>query len=124
VPSDRFGEGAFSFRKRRTAKMSLQTISIARSQVLGNFNARCEKIELIPVYMSEDMETQIGFVDQSLGPYADAFSFHLPADMCKRLSSGQFSFSFGYDDKARAKKGNQSRITLNYICLTTRQPVR
>ena len=103
--------------------MSLQTISIARSQVLGNFNSRCDMIELIPVYMSEDMETQIGFVDQSLGLYADAFSFHLPPDMCKRLSSGQFSFSFGYE-KNRAKEGNQFRIALNCICLTTRELVR
>ena len=107
----------------QTIPVSVQTISIARSQVLGDFNSRCDRVELIPVYMSDDMETQIGFVDQSLGLYADAFSFHLPPDMCKRLSSGQFSFSFGYD-KARAKEGNQSRITLNFICLTLRQPVR
>ena len=104
--------------------MSLQTISIARSQVLGSFNSRCEKIELIPVYMSEDLETQIGFVDQSLGPYSDAFSFHLPPDMCKRLSSGQFSFSFGYDNKEWAERGQKPRITLNYICLTSREAVK
>jgi hypothetical protein len=104
--------------------MSLQTLSIARSIVLGDYNSRCEMIELIPVFMSGDMNSQVGFVDQSLGPYSGAFSFHLPADICKKLASGQFSFSFGYgnfgwNDGTRGKP----RIKLDYICLTEREPV-
>ena len=30
------------------------------------------------------------------GKYADAFTFHLSEDVCKRLAGGQFTYSFDY----------------------------
>ena len=73
--------------------------------------------------MSKDMDTQIGFVDQSLGRYSDALSFHLPADMCKKLSGGRFSFSFGYNKAGRKAGGAKQTFRLTHICLTEREPV-
>jgi hypothetical protein len=103
--------------------MTVKTVTIARSRVLGTFNSRCDVVEMIPVFLSDDMNNQIGFVDQSMGPYADAFSFHLPEDMCKKLSTGQFTFSFGYDKAKNGANGQKPRITLNYICLNARESV-
>ena len=103
--------------------MSLQTVSISRGRVLGTLNNRCDQVELVPVFLSTDMDTQIGFADQGLGRYADAFSFHLPPEMCKKLSTGQFSFSFGYAHEKATEQNRKPRITLTYICLTTFKPV-
>ncbi len=40
---------------------------------------------------------EIGYVDEGLGHYADAFQFHIPEDICKKLASGHFTYSFECD---------------------------
>ena len=91
--------------------------------MLGSLYSRCDAIESIPVFLRNEQGEQLGHVDQGLGHYADAFSFHLAEDICKRLSSGQFAYSFNYDyadDSAAGDTGR--RIKLNHICLTPLSP--
>ncbi|MFN6962474.1 MAG: hypothetical protein ACK4S4_01780 [Pyrinomonadaceae bacterium] len=104
--------------------MSLEKLSISRRHVLGDLHGRCDQIDLVPVFLDTEPDVEVGFADQSLGRYADAFSFHLPADICKKLSSGQFAFSIGYatalpDGSHRGRP----RIRLTYICLTKIRPI-
>jgi hypothetical protein len=104
--------------------MSIETLSFARRHVLGDMHNRCDEVESVPVYMEGDLETQVGFADQSMGRYRDAFSFHLPADVCKKLSSGHFTFSFGYAHAKAVDLFSKPRIRLTYICLTKIKPVK
>ena len=97
--------------------MSTETLSFARRHVLGDLHSRCDVIDVVPVFMGDDPATEVGFVDQSMGRYADAFSFHLPLDICKQLRSGHFSFSFGYAHAERAENGGKPRLRLTYISL-------
>jgi hypothetical protein len=79
--------------------------------------------ENIPVYLAGDGDpVLLGHADESLGHYADAMSFHLEPDECKKLSSGNFSFSITYElsDKPSAP-GSRSRVKLTSITLTGRK---
>ena len=103
--------------------MSIEKLSFARRRVLGDLHDRCDSIDLVPVFLEDDPKTEIGFADQSMGRYADAFSFHLPAEICKLLSAGRFSFSFGYAHAARTEKVTRPRFKLTYICLNRVRPL-
>ena len=76
----------------------------------------------VPVYLDNKEGEMLGYVDQGLGHFADAFSFHLPDDVCKKLSAGYFSFSFdvSYAD-VQALPGRNRRMRLNSISLVARQ---
>lgn len=102
--------------------MSIGPISISRRHVLGDFYSRCDAIENVPVYLNNTEGEVLGYADQSLGHYADAFSFHLSPEICKRLSTGYFSyaFDFGYAE-AEAAPGRRRRVKLNSISLVERQ---
>ncbi len=104
--------------------MSYSPLAIKRSYVLGEIYKQCDAIESIPVYMHDKSGELLGYVDQSLGYYADAFTFHLPEDVCKQLSTSHFDFAFGYE---YADKDNQSsgkkRIKLNHIILVGKKPL-
>lgn len=103
--------------------MAYSPVSISRRHVLGNLYSRCDAIESIPVYLRDDQGEMLGHVDQGLGHYADAFSFHLAEDICKRLSSGQFAYSFSYDYADENDSTDSGRrLRLNYICLTPLSP--
>lgn len=96
--------------------MSYSPLAIKRSQVLGEIYKYCDTVESIPVYMNDASGELLGHADESLGRYADAFLFHLPEDICKKLSTGHYNYTFDYDilyDKTSRKK----RIKLNYISL-------
>jgi hypothetical protein len=103
--------------------MSFETLLFSRRHVLGDLYNRCDRDDSVPVFMEEDPDTQIGLADQSTSRYVDAFSFHLPAAICKKLSSGQFAFSFGYAHAKSDDVFNKPRIRLTYICLTKIRPV-
>ncbi len=101
--------------------MALSVLSLARRHVLGDFYERCEAIEeSIPVYFGSDHEL-VGHADQSLGQYADAFTFHLDPDFCKKLSGGQFGYTLGYDPVDPKAKGSRTRLKLTSITLTPRK---
>lgn len=92
--------------------MSYSPLAIKRSYVLGNLYNRCDVSEKTPVYIDTVTEEPAGYVDSTLGIYADAFLFHLPEDVCKKLSTGHFKYGFDYE-----KNAETNRITLNHIML-------
>ncbi len=92
--------------------MSYSPLAIKRSYILGNLYNRCDVSEKTPVYIDTVTDEPAGYVDNTLGIYADAFLFHLPEDVCKKLSTGHFKYGFDYE-----KNEETNRITLNYIIL-------
>ena len=93
--------------------MSYSPIAIKRSHVLGEIYKYCEAVESIPVYLNNAKGELLGHVDESLGKYVDAFLFHLPEDVCKKLSTGHYHYIFDYE-VLYDKPGSSKRIKLNY----------
>jgi hypothetical protein len=92
--------------------------------VLGTLYARCERLENVPVYLNDELGERLGFVDESHGHYADAFTFHVSEENCKKLAGGQFLYSFKYEFAGRADAGVSSerrRVRLTSIFLTMRK---
>ena len=102
--------------------MAYSPLSIARRHVLGDLYARCDSLaKEVPVYLSGVEPELLGHADEGLGHFADAFTFHISDDFCKKLSAGHFHYSFDYDYSDPKVKGSQSRITLNSITLNARK---
>src|SRR5438552_2537661 len=102
--------------------MTYSPLAIKRRHVLGDLYSQCDAVEKVPVYLDNEDGEMLGYVDESLGHYADAFLFHLPEDVCKKLSSGHYFYSFDYDyTDAEAPAGRNRRIKLNVIFLTGRK---
>jgi PAS domain-containing protein len=104
--------------------MSSQPLTMARRHVLGDLYSRCEPALSVPVYLNDSAGELLGYVDESHGKYADAFTFHLADDVCKKLATGHFTYSFDYEfadggdpPTASAKR----RIRLNSIMLIMRK---
>lgn len=103
--------------------MSHSPLSISRRHVLGDLYGRCDPItDNVPVYLSDLENTLLGHMDQCLGHYADAFTFHIPDDVCKKLAADQFTYSINYDHSEPKVEGTRSRVTLNSITLNPRKP--
>ncbi|HRJ89024.1 MAG: hypothetical protein JNK51_03455 [Blastocatellia bacterium] len=101
--------------------MSYSPLTISRRHVLGDLYAKCDAIVNVPVYLDNAEGEMLGYVDESHGHYADAFTFHLPEDVCKRLSTGHYEFSFSYEyADLEAGRERDRRIKISYICLTGR----
>lgn len=101
-------------------------LSITRRHVLGELYSRCDAVtENVPVYIAagEGVENAglVGYVDQSLGHYADAFTFHLSPEICKQLSAGYYSYSFEYEFSDPTLSTPRSRVRLTTISLVSRQ---
>ncbi len=104
--------------------MANNPVTMARRHVLGELNYRCEPVENVPVYLDDTDGEALGFVDESLGKYADAITFHMADDVCKKLATGQFTYSFEYDyadggDEPSA--ASKRRIKLSSITLVSRK---
>ncbi|MDM7922461.1 MAG: hypothetical protein QUS14_09180 [Pyrinomonadaceae bacterium] len=100
--------------------MTCSPLAVSRRHVLGDLYAQCDRIESIPVYMNDNGGEVLGTVDESLGHYADAFLFRLSEEICKKLSSGHFIYSFNYDYAATDAPSGRRRIRLSSISLTGR----
>ena len=94
---------------------------MSRRHVLGGYYSRCESIVSVPVYLDSTEGEMLGYVDQGLGHYADAFSFHLSDDVCKKLSSGYFTFAFDFSYADAVPQSGSRKVTLNSISLIARQ---
>jgi hypothetical protein len=104
--------------------MSYSPLAIKRSYVLGKIYNQCDPIESIPVYMNDQSGELLGFVDESMGQYADAFIFHLSETVCKQLSSSQYDYAFGFEySEKKDQAANKKRIKLNHILLVGRKPL-
>jgi hypothetical protein len=104
--------------------MAYSPLNLARRHVLGDLYNRCERLDRIPVYLNDATGERLGYVDESLGEYADAFTFHLSEDHCKKLAGGQFLYSFDYhfsESATRAASPGKRRIKLISIFLTMRK---
>ena len=103
--------------------MAINILSLSRRHVLGDLYERCDAITAaIPVYLAGGEEpTLLGHADESLGHYADAFSFHLDTDSCKKLSAGQYTYVIGYDHTDPKAKGARRRLRLTSITLKGRE---
>lgn len=103
--------------------MHYSPIAIKRSNVLGDLYNQCERIQKsIPVYLNDDSSESLGQVDESMGRYADAFLFHLPEEICKGLSTGQYTYAFDFEffvDKSPNSPIKKKRIRLNHIRLVS-----
>lgn len=98
-------------------------LSISRRHVLGDLYSRCDSLTSeLPVYLSGDEKELLGHVDEGLGHYADAFSFHLADDVCKRLSSGQFTYSFEYEHSDPKAANARGRVRLLSVTLVAGKP--
>ncbi len=102
--------------------MTYSPLAIKRRHVLGDIYDRCDHVESIPVYLDEKSDEPLGFVDESMGHFADAFLFHLPELVCKKLSTGHFDYIFDYEYAGRtAGNSSQKRIKLNGILLVPKK---
>ncbi len=102
--------------------MTFSPLAIKRRHVLGDIYPQCDSVESIPVYMEMKTEEPVGFVDESMGIYADTFLFHLPEDVCKKLASGHYNYSFDYEiSELKDVQTKRRRFTLKYILLTGRK---
>jgi len=104
--------------------MSHSPITIKRSNVLGKIYKQCNAIEDIPVYMNDQSGELLGYVDESLGHYADAFTFHLSETVCKQLSASHYDFAFGFEYSEKTDQpANKKRIKLNHMVLVDKKPL-
>lgn len=104
--------------------MSNQPLTMSRRHVLGDLYSRCEPALDVPVYLNETGGELLGHVDESLGKYADAFTFHIADDVCKKLAAGHFTYSFDYDfadGSDTTMPLAKRRIRLNSILLIMRK---
>ena len=101
--------------------MTYSPLAIKRRQVLGDLYGQCDTVEMVPVHLDNADGEKIGYADESLGHYADAYLFHLPEDVCKKMATGHYIYSFDYDYTDPDATGRNRRITLNYIFLNGRK---
>jgi hypothetical protein len=106
-------------------RMKYSPLTLSRSHVLGDFYKRCERLSGgISVRLDNAAGEKLGFVDESLGHYADAFTFHLSEENCKMLAGGKFDYTFDYffsESDMPPLAMSRRRISLTSIFLTERQ---
>ena len=104
--------------------MTYQPLTMARRHVLGDLYSRCEPIQDVPVYLNDSTGQLLGHVDESHGKYADAYTFHIADDICKKLAAGHFTYSFEYEflnETDLAAPSSKRRIQLTSILLIMRK---
>jgi hypothetical protein len=105
--------------------MKYSPLTMSRSRILGDMYTRCDRLEdYIAVYLNDAAGEKLGVVDESLGKYADAFTFHLSEENCKMMAGGKFDYSFNYQFSAPAEvvaSRSKRRVQLISIFLTARE---
>ena len=85
--------------------MVYSPLTLSRRHVLGDNYTRCDHSTNVPVYLNDAQGELLGYADESHGIYADAFTFNLPEEFCKKLAGGQYTYSFDFHFAESAKKG-------------------
>jgi hypothetical protein len=104
--------------------MSYGPLTLARRHLLGDLYSRCDRSSTVPVYLNDTEGEMLGYADEGLGHYADAITFHLSEENCKKLAGGQFVYSFAYEFVEKARPGlsdSRRRVKLTSILLTARK---
>src|SRR5215510_1335420 len=103
--------------------MATNHVILSRRHVLGDFHGRCLPVVNILVFLDSPESEMIGYVDEGLGVYADAFRFYLSDELCKKLTMGHFTYSFDYEfaDRKDTAAKNKRRIKLTSITLNSRK---
>jgi hypothetical protein len=101
--------------------MTYAPLAIKRRHVLGDIYDRCDHVESVPVYMDDKSGEPLGYADESLGHFADAFLFHLPEMICKKLSTGHFDYVFDCEYIRSPSAAGRKRIKLNGILLVPKK---
>jgi hypothetical protein len=97
--------------------MAFSPLSFSRRHVLGDIYLKCEPLTVdVPVYLMGDENELIGHANESLGHYADALTFHLADDVCKKLSAGQYTYEFDLEHASA-----DGRLILRTIFLKARK---
>jgi hypothetical protein len=101
--------------------MNLNTISFKRRNILGALYKQCDTVECIPVYMNDTLDAPIGTVEENPNHYTDAFLFHLPDVVCKKLSTNGYDIGIDYDFTEKNRRSGNNRIKVNHIILAVKQ---
>jgi hypothetical protein len=105
--------------------MKYSPLTMSRSRILGNLYTQCDRLkDHIEVYLNDTAGEKLGVVDESLGKYADAFTFHLSEENCKMLAGGKYDYTFDYKFSAPAEPSPlraKRRIKLISMFLTARE---
>jgi hypothetical protein len=105
--------------------MKYSPLTMSRSRILGNMYTQCDRLnDYIAVYLNDADGEKLGVVDESLGKYADAFTFHLSEENCKMLAGGKYDYTFDYQFAAPAtvaSSRSKRRIQLISMFLKARE---
>lgn len=98
--------------------MKYSPCAIKRRQILGSLYEKCAPVTDLPIYLQENTGDPIGKADETLGRYADAFLFHLPEDICKKLTVSHYNYDIDYTVLEQDAETNEIKlIQLNHITL-------
>ena len=104
--------------------MTHTPLTLSRRHVLGDLYAQCERLTSVPVFWDSVVGSPLGFVEEGTSHYADAFTFHIEEQLCRKLASGQIICLFNYEFAGAANGGGtrgKRRIRLTSFVLSTRQ---
>jgi hypothetical protein len=115
---------SYSLSRRRTNELDIpggtewadNPVTMARRHILGDLNYRCERVQNVPVYLENTAGEVLGFVIESSNQFADALTFHLADDVCKKVATGHFGYSCDYyytdgnDTARRARNGGNAQL--------------
>lgn len=93
-------------------------VSLSRRHVLGDLYGRCDALkDRVPVYLDGEERELLGHANEQLGKFADAISFFLSDENCKKLSSGHFRFAFDYQLSGAESKDSTRQYIVTSITL-------
>ena len=104
--------------------MSYSPLTLSRRHVLGDLYALCERLSRVPVYLNDTSGERLGFMDESQGHYADAFTFHISEENCKKLAAGHYSYAFNYEFASRMDSSlpaHRRRVRVTSISFVARK---
>lgn len=101
--------------------MNLNTVAFKRRRILGEFYGRCETTDSVPVYLNDESGESIGTAEQIFEHNSDTFVFHLPSDICKKLSTNLYDIGIDYEFIEPGADPANARITLKSIILVVKQ---
>lgn len=97
-------------------------VTLSRRHVLGDLYARCDALTgHVPVYLDGGEGEPLGHANEESGTFADAISFFLDDENCKKLSSGYFTFALNCNLLKAADKNIRERVVVESITLVGRK---